>query len=306
MPVKIPNNLPAFNVLAKENIFVMPEDRAETQDIRPLRIAILNLMPDKETTETQLLRVLGNTALQIDISLLYTATHKPKHTSKEYLREFYHTFNEVKHQKFDGLVITGAPVENLEFEEVNYWQELCEIMEWANENVYSSLYICWAAQAGLYYNYGIKKYQLPEKKFGIFAHRVLNPKNKLMRGFDDIFYAPHSRHTEVRKSDIIKHKELEILSEGDECGIYIVTGRNNRQIFVTGHSEYDANTLDKEYKRDLAKGLPIQIPKNYYPDDNPKNKPIVTWRGHSNLLFGNWLNYCVYQETPYDINEIKK
>ncbi|MDP4153980.1 MAG: homoserine O-succinyltransferase [Bacillota bacterium] len=307
MPVKIPNTLPAVKVLTKENIFIMPENRAASQDIRPLKIAILNLMPDKETTETQLLRVLGNTSLQIDISLLYTASHSPRHTSKDYLKEFYHTFDQVKNEKYDGLIITGAPVENLPFEKVDYWKEICGIMDWANDNVYSTMYICWAAQAALYYHYGVKKYQLDEKMFGVFPHKVLKPNNKLMRGFDDIFYAPHSRHTEVRRSDILKNKQyIEILSESDESGVYIVASHDNRQIFVTGHSEYDSTTLDKQYKRDVAKGLPIAVPKNYYPENDPSKKPLVNWRCHANLLFANWLNYCVYQETPYDISMIHK
>ncbi|MCR4434897.1 MAG: homoserine O-succinyltransferase [Clostridiales bacterium] len=305
MPIKIPDNLPAAEILNNENIFVMPEDRAFHQDIRPLSIVILNLMPTKITTETQLLRLLGNSPLQVDIVLLHPETHVSKNTPEEHLINFYNTFSDIKDRKFDGMVITGAPVEHLPFEEVTYWNELKEIMEWSLHNVYSTLHICWGAQAGLYYHYGIPKYPLSSKMFGVFAH-TLNKKNvKLLRGFDDIFYVPHSRHTEVRGEDIRKVPELEILSESEESGIYIVAAKKGRQIFVMGHSEYDPLTLKYEYERDVEKGLDIAVPKNYFPDDNPANPPIVKWRGHANLLFSNWLNYYVYQETPYNLDEIK-
>jgi len=305
MPIKIPDNLPAVEILHNENIFVMGEERAYHQDIRPLRIAILNLMPTKIVTETQLLRLLGNSPLQVEIVLLHPKTHTSKNTPEEHLIAFYNTFDEVKDQKFDGLIITGAPVEHLEFEEVNYWDELKQIMDWSVHNVFSTFHICWGAQAGLYHHYGIPKYPLEEKMFGVFPHTVNKKYVKLFRGFDDVFYVPHSRHTEVRREDIEKVPELEILSESEESGIYIVATRDGRQIFVTGHSEYDALTLKTEYDRDIAKGLDIKIPKNYFPDDDPSKFPVVTWRGHANLLFSNWLNYYVYQETPYDLKEIK-
>ncbi|NLY43613.1 MAG: homoserine O-succinyltransferase [Clostridiaceae bacterium] len=304
MPIKIPDNLPATEILNNENIFVMTEKRAIHQDIRPLRIAILNLMPTKIATETQLLRLLGNTPLQVEIELLHTGTYKSKNTSQEHLLTFYKTFEDVKHQKFDGLVITGAPVEHLKFEEVDYWEELKEIMEWSTHNVTSTFHICWAAQAGLYYHYGIPKYPLKEKMFGVFRHKVNVKNTPLLRGFDDIFYAPHSRYTEVRRDDIEKIGELEILSESDVAGVYIVASKNGRQIFVTGHSEYDQNTLRYEYERDLSRGIDIAIPKNYFPDDDPTKEPNVVWRSHANLLYSNWLNYYVYQVTPYNIDEI--
>lgn len=305
MPIKIPNELPATKTLNNENIFVITETRALTQDIRPLKIAILNLMPTKITTETQLARLLGNTPLQVEIELLQTKSHKPKNISAEHMLNFYKTFDEVKSQKFDGLVITGAPVEQMEFEEVEYWDELVEIMEWSKTNVTSTFHICWGAQAGLYYHYGIKKYPLEKKMFGIFPHRVDYKGSILFRGFDDEFMVPHSRHTEVRLEDVKKVPELKILSTSDESGLYVAMTDHGRQIFVTGHSEYDADTLAKEYFRDKDLGLPIDVPKNYFPDDDDTKEPIVNWRAHANLLYSNWLNYFVYQTTPYDLNEIK-
>lgn len=299
MPIKIPNNLPAKELLNSENIFVMDEDRAYHQDIRPLKIAILNLMPMKVTTENQLLRLLGNTPLQVEITLLYQESYKSKHTPEEHLITFYNTFSEVKHQRFDGLVITGAPVEQMPFEEVEYWNELSDIMEWSKSNVTSTMHICWAAQAGLYYHYGVPKYPLKEKMFGVFSHKLNYKNERLLKGFDDEFYAPHSRHTEVRKEDILNIDKLSILTESEESGVHIVTSKDGKQIFVMGHSEYDANSLKWEYDRDIAKGLEIAIPKNYYPNDDSTKAPKVLWRGHANLLFSNWLNYCVYQETPY-------
>ncbi|MDP4092943.1 MAG: homoserine O-succinyltransferase [Bacillota bacterium] len=305
MPINIPDNLPAAEVLNNENIFFMTENQAYHQDIRPLKIAILNLMPTKITTETQILRMLGNSPLQVDIVLLHPKTHTSKNTPEEHLVKFYNTFDEVCSTKFDGMIITGAPVELMEFEEVNYWEELKEIMEWSKHNVYSTLHICWGAQAGLYYHFGIPKHQLPDKMFGVFAHKVNKQNVKLLRGFDDEFYVPHSRHTEVRRADIEKVDSLNILSESDEAGIYIVAANSGRQIFVTGHSEYDPLTLKSEYDRDIEKGLDINVPKNYFPGDDPTKPPFVKWRSHANLLYCNWLNYYVYQETPYDLSELK-
>ncbi len=305
MPIKIPDTLPAAEVLTKENIFIMTEERAERQDIRPLNIAILNLMPTKIITETQLLRLIGNTPIQVDVTFLHPESHKSKNTPITHLMKFYNTFSEIKDKKFDGLIITGAPVELLEFEEVNYWNELQEIMDWSIRNVYSTFHICWGAQAALYHHYGIKKYPLKDKMSGVFKHKIIGPHIKLLRGFDEIFYAPHSRHTEIRREDIEKVEELQIISESDEAGVYIVTALNGRQIFVTGHSEYDAGTLKDEYERDLLKGMNPIVPKNYFPEDNPEKAPIVRWRAHANLLFANWLNYYVYQETPYDLTELK-
>lgn len=302
MPIRIPNNLPAMGILTEENIFVISQERAEHQDIRPLKIAILNLMPTKIVTETQILRVIGNTPIQVDVVLLNTSSHISKNTPNEHLSNFYKNFNDVKDDKFDGLVITGAPVEHLNFEDVNYWNELVQIMEWSKHNVYSTLHICWAAQAGLYYHYGVNKYTLDKKMFGVFKHTINKKNIKLLRGFDDEFYVPHSRYTDLNKEDILKVKNLNILSESEESGIYIVKSEGGRQIFVTGHSEYDSNTLDLEYKRDISKGLKIEIPKNYYQDDDPDQKIIVRWKSHGNLLFTNWLNYYVYQETPFDLN----
>ncbi|MHC5225489.1 homoserine O-acetyltransferase MetA [Ignatzschineria sp. LJL83] len=306
MPVKIPSKLPAYQVLKNENIFVMDDDRAIAQDIRPLKIAILNLMPLKEVTETQLLRMLGNTSLQIDPVFIATESYQPKNTDEAYLNAFYRTFDEIKDENFDGFIITGAPVETLPFEEVQYWEELTKIMEWADKNVFSTLYICWGAQAGLYHRYGVPKYDLEEKRFGVFEHDVLEKNVKLLRGFDDSFNAPHSRHTEVRREDIEKHDDLMVLAESDVAGIHIVANRDLRHVYVMGHGEYDADTLDREYRRDVDKGDEIAIPENYYKGNNPDNGPHVTWRSHGNMLFANWLNYCVYQETPYDLHTLKR
>ncbi|WP_106766590.1 homoserine O-acetyltransferase MetA [Paenibacillus faecalis] len=301
MPIKIPDTLPAKEVLARENIFVMDESHAFHQDIRPLRIAILNLMPTKETTETQLLRLIGNTPLQVDVVLLHPGSHTSKNTPAEHLEAFYKTFEEVKHTRFDGMIITGAPVEQLEFEAVNYWEELTEIFEWSKKNVTSTFHICWASQAGLYYHYGVPKHSLSEKCFGVFSHTVNEPNVKLLRGFDELFYVPHSRHTEVRRKDIERSGELQILAESEEAGIYLVASKDGRQVFVTGHAEYDSDSLSWEYERDIAKGMDIAPPRHYYPKDNPALKPLSVWKAHANLLFSNWLNYYVYQETPYDI-----
>jgi homoserine O-succinyltransferase len=298
MPIKIPGHMPARAILAGENIFVMDNARACRQDIRPLEIAIVNLMPLKEATEVQLLRLLGNTPLQVNITFLYMESHKPKNTSPLHLQAFYHVFSEVRHRRFDGMIITGAPIETLPFEEVSYWGELKDIMEWSLTSVTSVLHVCWGAQAGLYYHYGVPKYPLHQKMFGIFAHTVNRDGSELLRGFDDTFYAPHSRHTEVRSSDVASVPNLEILSESEEAGLYIAaTMDGKRHIFVTGHSEYDPHTLKTEYERDIKLGKDIQAPKNYF----PLEQPLVTWRAHANLLFSNWLNYCVYQETPYEL-----
>ncbi len=305
MPIRVPDKLPATNQLRSENIFVMSETQAMHQDIRPLKIAIVNLMPTKITTETQLLRLLSNTPLQLEIDFVQMNSHKSKNTSYEHLAAFYKTFPEIKNSKYDGMIITGAPVENLDFEDVDYWEELKEIMQWTKSHVTSTLHICWAAQAGLYYHYGIPKYSIPKKCFGVFKHHVNRKTAKLVRGFDNEFYAPHSRNTAINSEDIDKVSELEILAESDEAGVYIVFSKGGRRIFVTGHSEYDATTLHEEYMRDLAKGIDISIPKNYYPDNDPTQPPIVRWRSHANLLFSNWLNYFVYQITPYDIDSIK-
>jgi homoserine O-succinyltransferase len=305
MPINIDDKLPAKQVLLSENIFVMSQRRAAEQDIRPLNIAVLNLMPEKIVTETQILRLLGNSPLQVKIELLRPSNHVSKNTSNEHLVEFYKTFDMIKDRKFDGLVITGAPVENLDFSDVDYWEELVEIMDWAKHNVYSTLYLCWGAQAGLFHHFGVPKYPLTSKMFGIYSHKVLKPHAKLMRGFDDNFFAPHSRYTEVRREDIAKVGELVILAESEEAGIYIVASKNGRHVFVTGHSEYDQETLGREYERDIAKGLDIQVPNNYFPGGDPQAKPVVNWRAHANLLYTNWLNYYVYQETPYAIESIK-
>ncbi len=304
MPIKIPNSLPATKILLEENIFVMTETRAITQDIRPLHILMLNLMPTKIVTETQIARLIGNTPLQVELELLHTATHKAKHTSPEHLLAFYKTFDEVKHRKYDGLIITGAPVEQLEFEEVEYWDELCSIMEWSKTNVTSTFHICWGAQAGLYYHYGIKKYPLEKKLFGIFRHTLDYSRSMLVRGFDDEFWVPHSRHTTVRREDIEGVPGLKIISSSKEVGIYLCMTERGRQVFVTGHSEYDADTLEREYLRDKEAGLPIEVPVNYFPDNDETKRPPVKWRSAANLLFSNWLNYYVYQTTPYDINAI--
>ena len=305
MPIKIPNDLPAVKTLNDENIFVMTEKRAITQDIRPLKILLLNLMPKKIETETQLSRLLGNSPLQVDLELIHTKSHRSKNTSAEHLFTFYKTFRDVKNRTFDGMIITGAPVEQLEFEEVEYWDELCEIMEWSKTHVHSTFHICWGAQAGLYYHYGIKKYPLPKKLFGVFPTTADYKRSILLRGFDDTFMVPQSRHTTVKTEDIRAIPELKILASSKETGVYAAMTEKGRQIFITGHSEYDADTLAAEYFRDKNEGKLIDIPKNYFPDDNPENPPLVTWRAHANLLYSNWLNYFVYQTTPYDINEIK-
>ena len=305
MPIKIPDNLPASEILNSENIFVMSEARAFQQDIRPLKIIILNLMPTKIVTETQILRLLGNSPIQVDIVFLHPKTHTSKNTPEEHFVNFYNTFDEIKDQKFDGMIITGAPIEQMEFEEVNYWEELKVIMDWKFHNVTSTLHICWGAQAGLYYHFNIPKYPLDHKMFGVFKHTFNKINVKLLRGFDDEFFVPHSRYTEIRREDIEKVPELEILSESKESGVYIVATKDGRQVFVTGHSEYDPLTLKAEYDRDIDKGMDIAVPRNYFPEDDPNNPPLVKWRGHANLLFANWLNYYVYQETPYDRSEIK-
>ena len=305
MPIKIPNGLPAVDILAEENIFVMTDTRAITQDIRPLKILLLNLMPKKIETETQLSRLLGNSPLQVEFEFIHTESHTSKNTSQEHLFEFYKTFKDVKHRKFDGLIITGAPVEKMEFEEVEYWDELCEIMEWSKTHVTSTFHICWGAQAGLYYHYGVKKYPLPQKLSGVYKHTADYKKSILLRGFDDEFWVPQSRNTTVKREDIEKIPELKIIASSEDAGVYIVTTDNGKQIFVTGHSEYDADTLHKEYVRDLEAGLPIEVPVNYYPNDDYTKPPKVRWRSHANLLFSNWLNYYVYQSTPYDINKVK-
>ncbi len=301
MPIKIQKDLPARQELEFENIFVMDEDRAISQDIRPLQILILNLMPIKQDTELQLLRALSNTPLQIDITFLKLSTHVSKNTDASHLNKFYCTFDEVNDKKYDGMIITGAPVEQMDYEEVNYWKELTEIMEWSKNNVTSTFHICWGAQAGLYYHYGIKKELLPKKAFGVFKHRVLNRKVPLVRGFDDYFMAPHSRHTTVSKDDILANDKLQILAESEEVGVFIVMAEDGRQIFVMGHPEYDRYTLDIEYKRDKVKGLDIEVPKNYYPDDDPSKRPVLSWRSHCNNIYSNWLNYYVYQTTPYNL-----
>ena len=304
MPIRIPNDLPATGVLQQENIFVMTENRAVTQDIRPLEIVLLNLMPTKVVTETQLTRLLGNTPLQVHLELMHTSTHKSKNVSQDHLLSFYKTFEELKDRKFDGMVITGAPVEKMNFEDVDYWPELCEIMEWSKTHVHSTFHICWGAQAGLYYHYGIPKYDLPEKLFGVFPHQADYKRSILLRGFDDVFYAPHSRHTTVHREDIEAMPGLKILASSEEAGVYAVMSKEGRQIFVTGHSEYDPDTLKREYERDKLAGLHIHVPENYFPNDDDTKYPIVRWRGHANLLFSNWLNYFVYQTTPYDIMTI--
>jgi homoserine O-succinyltransferase len=304
MPIKIPEGLPAKDTLAGENIFTMTESRAEHQDIRPLQIAILNLMPTKIATETQILRILSNSALQVEITLMRIAKHENKNTPEEHMVAFYQTHSELKDRKFDGLVITGAPVEQMPFEEVDYWDELTEIIDWSRTNVYSTFFICWGAQAGLYRLFGIPKYPLAAKQFGVFPHRITSQHVPLLRGFDDIFYVPHSRYTEIRRSDIEKVPELEILAESEQAGVYLVLHKNNRLVFATGHSEYDPPTLKAEYDRDVRLGRPINIPWNYFPDDDPSQPPVVRWRGHANLLYTNWLNFYVYQETPYRLEEI--
>lgn len=304
MPLNLPDKLPAIELLKEENIFVIDASRATQQDIRPLRIVILNLMPLKITTETDLVRLLSNTPLQVEISFMKIKSHTSKNTPVEHMQTFYTDFDKMKVEKFDGMIITGAPVEQMDFEDVSYWDEMKEIFAWARTHVTSTLYICWAAQAGLYYHYGVPKYGLDKKMFGVFEHKVLEPLHPIFRGFDDEFYVPHSRHTEVQKDDILKVPELTLLSESKDSGVYLVMARGGREFFVTGHSEYSPLTLDTEYRRDLEKGLPLELPYNYYVDDNPEKGPHVSWRAHANLLFSNWLNYFVYQETPYNINEI--
>lgn len=305
MPVKIQDGLPAVDILAQENVFVMTDKRAAMQDIRPLKILVLNLMPTKQATEAQLLRVLSNSPLQIEVTFLLTATYTPTHSDPLHLDVFYSTFDEVKDKNWDGLIITGAPVEHLAFQDVDYWDELVKIMDWADNNVYSTLHICWAAQAGLFHYYGINKRTLSSKVFGIFEHTVTDEKNKLTRGFDDVFYAPHSRHTTILYQDIIDCNDLELLAYSEEAGAYLIASKDGRNVFVTGHAEYDADTLKKEYERDKAAGLDIDVPANYFPNDDVTRSPLVTWRAHANLLFSNWINYCVYQETPYDLDELE-
>ena len=304
MPIQIPNDLPAASTLLQENIFVMTQNRASTQDIRPLEIVLLNLMPTKIATETQFTRLLGNTPLQVRLELMHTTSHKSKNVSEEHLLNFYKSFNELKDRKFDGMVITGAPVEHMDFEDVDYWEELCQIMEWSKTHVHSTIHICWGAQAGLYYHYGIQKHQMEKKMFGVFKHKAEYKRSILLRGFDDTFWVPQSRHTTVYREDIEAVPGLKILASSDECGVYAVSSKGGRQIFITGHSEYDPDTLKNEYLRDKNLGLPIDMPVNYFRDDDDAKEPIVRWRGHANLLFSNWLNYFVYQTTPYDIMDV--
>lgn len=304
MPIQIPNDLPATGILQQENIFVMTENRAITQDIRPLEIVLVNLMPTKVVTETQLSRLLGNTPLQVRLELVHMKSHVSKNVAEDHMLNFYKSFDEIKHRKFDGMVITGAPVENLNFEDVDYWQELCQIMEWSKTNVHSTFHICWGAQAGLYYHYGIEKTPLDKKMFGVFPHKADYKRSILLRGFDDLFWVPHSRHTTVLRENIENTPGLKILASSEEAGVYAVMSKEGRQIFITGHSEYDPDTLKTEYLRDKNLGLPIEVPKNYFPNDDETQEPLVRWRGHANLLFSNWLNYFVYQTTPYDIMSI--
>ncbi len=301
MPIRIPDALPATDLLAKENIFVMTEYRAMHQDIRPLRVVLLNLMPTKVATETQIMRKLSNTPLQVDITLLRMASHDAAHVSEQHLDTFYRVFEDIAHQHFDGMIITGAPVEQLDFDQVDYWDELCTIMDWSQSHVHSTLHICWGAQAGIYYHYGVGKHSLPHKLTGVFKHRILKPTSPLLRGFDDYFWAPHSRYTEVNADDILNHRELELLSISDEAGVYIAKSANSRNFFVFGHPEYDRSTLDKEYERDEAAGIKDTFPENYYPEDNPDSAPLSLWQAHAQLLYTNWLNYYVYQTTPYDV-----
>jgi homoserine O-succinyltransferase len=305
MPIKIPSNLPAKAILEQENIFTMDEGRAYAQDIRPLKIALVNLMPTKINTETQFSRLLGNTPLQVELDLVQMSSHISKNTSKEHMISFYKTFDEIKNNFYDGMIITGAPVEQLEFEEVEYWDEICTLMAWSKKNVHSTMHICWGAQAGLHYHYGIKKVPLEKKLFGVYPHRVIDEKSMLLRGFDPIFNAPQSRHTTFLEKDILEHHSLNILAKSDEAGIYIVKTKGGRQIFVTGHSEYDKDTLKSEFMRDKEQGLDIDVPKNYFPDDDYSKEPMLTWRSHANLLFSNWLNYFVYQTTPFALDNIK-
>lgn len=305
MPIRIHHELPAYKSLQNENIFVMSKERAEHQDIRPLKIIILNIMPKKIETETQLMRLLSNTPLQVDIELLNLASHISKNTPENHLSNFYTTFENVKNNKYDGMIITGAPVEQLEFEEVDYWEEICSIMEWSKFNVFSTLHICWGAQAGLYYHFGIQKKLLPKKLFGVFEHKIEYNNSQLLKGFDDIFMVPHSRHTTIERSDIESDENLQILASSHDAGVYIAANKNGRQYFITGHSEYDRNTLAEEYLRDIEKGLEIDVPCNYFPENNPEKEPHFSWRCHANLMFSNWLNYCIYQSTPYDLSELE-
>lgn len=306
MPIKVQSNLPAIKILEEENIFVMSEERALSQDIRPLKIVILNLMPTKIETETQLMRLLGNSPLQVDIELLQMATHKSKHTPRRHLTTFYKTFDEIKNQRFDGMIVTGAPVELMDFEDVDYWEELCEILDWAKTNVYSTFHICWGAQAGLYHRYGVRKFEFGEKLSGVFEHIILNPLHPILRGFDDTFKIPHSRYTGVVEKDIDKHPKLEILAKSDEAGVAIVCSKNGREFYILGHAEYDRDTLAREYFRDINKGLEIKVPKHYFPDDNPCASPPMSWKSYASLIYTNWLNYYVYQQTPYDLEDLKK
>lgn len=305
MPIRISSELPAFKTLGEENIFVMSKERAEHQDIRPLKVIILNIMPKKIETECQLMRLLSNTPLQVDIDLLQMASHTSKNTSSHHLESFYKTFEEIKNRRYDGMIVTGAPVELLDFEKVDYWEEITEIFEWSKTHVFSTLHICWAAQAGLYYHFGVPKYELPQKMFGIFSHKTEVENSQLLKGFDDIFFVPHSRNTEVRREDIEKIPQLEILTSSEMAGVHIIANKNGRQYFITGHSEYDRDTIAAEYFRDIDKGIDIQLPYNYFPDDNPENTPVFSWRCTANLMFSNWLNYCVYQRTPYNLDELE-
>lgn len=306
MPIRVQSNLPAIEILENENIFVMPEERAMKQDIRPLEILIVNLMPTKIVTETQLLRLLGNSPLQVNIEFLQMASHTSKNTSASHLSTFYKTFEEIRDRKFDGMIVTGAPVELMDFEKVDYWSELCSIFEWSRKNVYSTFHICWGAQAGLYYRYGIRKYTFEEKLSGIYNHKITVPLHPLLRGFDDGFQIPHSRNTGVVEGDILKHTELEILAKGEEAGVAIVCSKSGREFYVLGHAEYDRDTLAKEYERDIAKGMDMKIPANYFPDNDPAKTPPLVWRSYATLLYTNWLNYYVYQQTPYDLEDLKK
>ncbi len=306
MPIRISKDLPAYETLSSENIFVMSDIRANSQDIRPLKIIILNLMPKKIETETQFMRLLSNTPLQVDVELLHVKSHRAKHTSENHLSSFYRTFDEIKDSFYDGLIITGAPVEHLEFEQVDYWQELCKIMEWSKSNVFSTMHICWGACAGLYYHFGIPKYPLEKKMFGIFPHNIERVNSQLLKGFDEGFLAPHSRHTEVRREDILKNPNLEISASSDIAGVHIVANKNGRQYFIMGHSEYDRNTLAEEYFRDVQKGMDIQMPYNYFPNDDTSKQPVFKWRCHANLMYSNWLNYCVYQRTPFNLEDLKE
>lgn len=306
MPIQISQELPAYTTLQKENIFVMTDDRAKKQDIRPLKIVILNLMPKKIETETQIMRLLSNTPLQVQIELLHVASHVSKNTPLNHLSNFYTTFDKVKENLYDGMIITGAPVEHLQYEDVDYWEEMCEILEWSTTNVFSTMHICWGSQAALYHHFGIPKYSLDKKMFGVYSHRITRRNSQLLKGFDDEFLVPHSRNTEIRMEDVIIVPNLDVLAESEQAGIHIIANRNGRQYFIMGHCEYDVDTLANEYFRDVEKGIELDVPFNYFPEDNPQNEPIMKWCGNANLLFSNWLNYCVYQRTPYNLNDLKK